>query len=416
MPSNRYDAVAVVLHWAIAAAVLANLACGWWMGGALEDPALKSRAIAAFQLHKSLGLTVLALTALRLLWRLAHRPPALPPTMRPWERFLAVATHWAFYALMVALPLTGWLNVSAQWADDKPLNVPTVWFGLFRVPHLFHAAALPADSRKVIADGSMETHETLAWIAVALLVLHVLAALKHHVVDRDAVLSRMVPGVRAKDGAPVEPAGPGRRAVLALGFAAIAAGLLALGLALWRAGGTAAGPAAEGTVASVTGSWQVDPAQSEIAFAGEQAGSAFRGRFTRWQADIRFDPAAPERSTITATVDTASATDGVPLHDQTLPQAEWFDVAKYPQATFRATRIAARAGGGYELEGTLTIKDRPLRVPPLSLAVRDGVLAIDGTFPVDRGEANLGQESDSAGEYVSRRIDVTVKVRATAPK
>jgi cytochrome b561 len=90
-------------------------------------------------LHKSIGLTVLVLTTLRLLWRLTHKPPLLPAAMSGWERFSAKAAH---YILMVVVPLSGWTYVSSQWADGKPLNVPTLWFGLFQVPHLFDEHAL----------------------------------------------------------------------------------------------------------------------------------------------------------------------------------------------------------------------------------------------------------------------------------
>src|SRR5689334_6801255 len=99
-PGGRYTAVAVVLHWAIAAAIVANLALGWWMHHAIDDAGTVARAIAAYQLHKSLGLAVLALTLLRVGWRLAHRPPPLPEAMPAWERIGARSLHWAFYALL----------------------------------------------------------------------------------------------------------------------------------------------------------------------------------------------------------------------------------------------------------------------------------------------------------------------------
>jgi cytochrome b561 len=114
MNSNeqRYTAVAIVLHWAIAAAILANLLIGWWMKSAIGETPTQARAIAAFQLHKSIGLTVLLLTALRLVWRFTHKPPPLPAGMARWERFATRGTHWAFYILMVLVPLSGWTYAS----------------------------------------------------------------------------------------------------------------------------------------------------------------------------------------------------------------------------------------------------------------------------------------------------------------
>lgn len=391
-PSNRYGAVAVVLHWAIAAAVLANLLCGWWMGGALQDPALESRAIAAFQLHKSLGLTVLALSLLRLAWRLAHAPPPLPPGMKAWEVVASRLVHGVFYLLMVALPLSGWLYVSAQWRNDAPLEVPTVWFGLFRVPHLLGLDQAAPEFRREFAGGAFVTHAVLAWTLAGLFVVHVAAALKHQFFDRDALISRIKPGLGA-------------------GLALL---LLAVGAGIGIARMNTQQVAAPGLVTSAAGSWSVDRASS-IRFSGNHAGDDFHGRFTRWTADIRFDPANPAGSTITATVDTASATDGNPLHDETLLQDEWFDVARYPTASFRATRIAPLGADRYAVEGILTIKDRPLPVAGLTATLGLGRLRIGGNFEVGRAEANLGMESDPEGEYVSLKIGVEVDVVAVPP-
>lgn len=386
----RYTAVAIALHWAIAAAIVLNLGLGWWMHEAIEESAWAARAIAAFQLHKSIGLTVLGLSLLRLAWRLAHRPPPLPDGMRVWERLAARAVHWAFYGLMIALPLSGWLYASTQWREDQPLAVPTLWFGLFEVPHLLGLDELPAPRRASLAGPLEDTHEALAWIMAGLLALHVVAALKHHWLDRDGVLASMRPGAGLS----------------------VAAATLAL---LVAAGFAPSGSRAQaGDIRGVPGGWIVDPA-SEIAFSGKHAGVPFRGRFTRWQADLRFNPLAASAITVAAIVETGSATDGVPLHDETLPLPEWFDVARHPQARFAATRIAARPGGGHTVEGALTIKGRVLPVPPLDLELTEDTLVIRGRFTLDRADAHLGMESDPDGEYVSRRIQVEVNVRATRP-
>jgi len=389
-PAARYTAVAVVLHWAIAAAIVLNLALGWWMHRAIEEPRWAAAAIAAFQLHKSVGLTVLVLSLLRLAWRLAHRPPPLPAAMRAWEGWAARAAHWAFYALMVLLPFSGWLYASTQWREDGPLAVPTLWFGWFEVPHLFGLDELTPAVRAKLSGVLEDTHQTLAWAMAGLLALHVAAALKHRFLERDFVLASMRP-----------------RAGLAI--AVLTLGAIGATLLITPRG---AGPAPD--IRGTAGGWVVDPA-SEIAFSGTQAGQPFRGRFTRWQADLRFDPLSARVVTVAAIVDTASATDGVALHDSTLPQGEWFDVARYPHARFVATRIAPRPGGGHTVEGALSIKDRVIPVPPLDLAVDGEVLRISGRFQFDRADANLGMESDPGGEYVSRRILVEVDVRATRP-
>jgi cytochrome b561/polyisoprenoid-binding protein YceI len=409
---QRYTAVAIVLHWAIAASILSNLLIGWWMTDAIDEAATQARAIAAFQLHKSIGLTVLLLTALRLLWRFTHEPPPLPAGMPGWERFAAKVAHWTFYILMIVVPLSGWTYVSSQWADGKPLNVPTLWFGLFHVPHLFDAQAMTDAARAAVSARYVAAHYYLAWSLAGLLVLHVAAALKHHFFNRDGVLTRMLTMLPPADGSVPPPDGPTHRAIVRTGMGLIFAALAALGYVLWRGPVTsAAGAIAGGTLTSVTGSWIMDPASS-IGFSGNHAGNDFHGKFTRWSADIRYNPAAPESSSIAASIETGSAADGVPLHEQTLPQAEWFNVAKYPKAEFKTTRVSADGA----IEGTLTIKDRPLPVTGLKATVDKGVLHITGKFDIARKDADLGQESDAGGDYVSLKIGVDVNVTAKAPQ
>jgi cytochrome b561 len=138
------------------------------------------------------GITVLVLTVLRLALRLAIRPPPLPEHMPKWEKAGAVATHWAFYAIMLGLPLTGWIMVSAS-----PTNLPTFLYqnlGLkLTWPHLGFVHALEPAARKSAEAASTEVHHLLVKLTYALFVLHVAAALKHHFVNRDDVLWRMIP-------------------------------------------------------------------------------------------------------------------------------------------------------------------------------------------------------------------------------
>jgi cytochrome b561/polyisoprenoid-binding protein YceI len=449
--AQRYTAVAIILHWAIALAIAGMIALGWWMGDALEDSDTQAQAIAAFQLHKSVGLTVLALSLARLAWRLVHKPPPFPEAMKPWEKTVAAATHWAFYVLIIAMPLTGWLYVSTAWSpqDDRPLDVPTLYFGLFHVPHLFGLSNLAEDARAAVAEVFEFSHSKLAWGAIGLTVLHIGAALKHHFVNRDGVLARMVPGLDRS-----APTAQARALALAGGFAAIA---LAAAGALWafqnppsgaaappaaitqgrnsdEAGradnedaapaqgeghgaddrSDAATPAAAPAAGGAPSAWTVDRAASSIAFSGTHAGIAFEGRFRVWRADIRFDPNDLERSSASVTIETGSASDGVALHDQTLTGGEWFDVANHPNASFRTTSIRARGGNAYEARGTLTIKGRPMEARlPFTLTISGGRATMDGALSIDRRDANLGMASDPDAEYVSREIAVRVHVEAT---
>lgn len=196
----RYTAVAITLHWVIAILLLAMIPFGWWMSDAVLDPATRSQAAKAFQLHKSVGLTVLGLSLVRLGWRLAHKAPPLPEAMPNWEKILARATHILFYVLMIAIPLSGWVYVSAGYSVtfERFYAVATNWFGLFEVPHISPIAAQDEAARKAIGIAAETVHSKAAWGVIVLGGLHVAAALKHHFLDRDDVLTRMAPFLKVR--------------------------------------------------------------------------------------------------------------------------------------------------------------------------------------------------------------------------
>ena len=185
MPET-YTKVAITLHWLIGIAIIAMLV----MGVMLEDIPDEYKFI-AYQTHKSIGLTILILSFVRLFWRLSHRAPALPATMAKWEIIVSKITHVAFYVLMIGLPLSGWALVSAS-----PRNIPTLWFGVFEWPHL--PILSDVVDKKGVSDSFAELHESLANITIALLALHIGGALKHHFIAKDEVLSRMIPFLKRK--------------------------------------------------------------------------------------------------------------------------------------------------------------------------------------------------------------------------
>ncbi len=182
---QRYNAVAMSLHWLIAALILANIGLAWWF------ESLHGLAkIHPTQIHKSIGITVLMLTVARLVWRFLFRPPPLPATMPLWERYAAHAVHALLYVIMLGMPLTGWAMSSAS----RLISVfPITWFGLFKWPTINSLANLPPARMKSAHDLFFTLHSGGALLAYGLITLHVLAALRHQFLKDDQMLWRMLP-------------------------------------------------------------------------------------------------------------------------------------------------------------------------------------------------------------------------------
>lgn len=177
---QRYSTVAIVLHWVLALAILTAFV----VGVTVDDMPLSPSKIKLINWHKWAGIAILFLSVLRLVWRLTHRPPALPEAinqaMPGWQRTAYHATHYLMYALFFVVPLLGWAYSSAK-------GYPIVWFGVLPLPDL-----MPVN--KALADSIKELHGTAAFALIGLVGLHVAAALKHQFIDKDGLLDRMRPG------------------------------------------------------------------------------------------------------------------------------------------------------------------------------------------------------------------------------
>jgi cytochrome b561 len=190
---TRYGTVAMTLHWLIAAAVIFNICLGLYVA---DLPHGDPNQFSFLQFHKSVGLTVLVLSVARLVWRLINPVPPLPVSMNPSLRFLAQATHFLLYFLIVAIPLSGWIFVSAS-----PLGLPTMYFGLFQWPHVPYFADLARADKNALRHTLHAVHTYLAWSAIFLVPLHIAGALYHQFVQRDDVLKRMLPGTHVPEHA-----------------------------------------------------------------------------------------------------------------------------------------------------------------------------------------------------------------------
>lgn len=176
----RYTLLAIVLHWVLALAIVTAFCVGVYV----DDLPFSPAKIKLINWHKWAGVTILFLSVLRLVWRLTHRPPALPArierAMPAWQSKAYHGTHHLMYLLFFAVPLLGWAYSSAK-------GFPIVWFGVLPLPDL-----LPVN--KELADSIKEMHALAAWGLMGLVALHVGAALKHQFIDRDGLLDRMRPG------------------------------------------------------------------------------------------------------------------------------------------------------------------------------------------------------------------------------
>ena len=170
-----YTSSAIALHWLIALIILASLPVGLYM----VDMALSPAKLRIYSYHKWAGVTVFLLALVRVGWRLTHAVPPLPNTVPPWQRTASEVNHLLLYVLMVAVPVSGWLMSSA-------LGFQTVYFGVLPIPDL-----LAKD--KVLGEQLKLVHMFLSYSLAVLVVMHAAAALKHHLIDRDDVLLRMLP-------------------------------------------------------------------------------------------------------------------------------------------------------------------------------------------------------------------------------
>ena len=170
----RYTKVAIWLHWAIGLAVLTNIGLAM-----LTEGLPRETHRAAMNIHKALGIAVLALSVVLILWRLGHKPPPPPVGTPAWQRPMSKIVHFLFYALLILLPLSGWVWMSAA---DRPID----FFGLFTVPSI-------ASPNKSLADTLHERHEFLGLMMLGLAAIHILAALKHQFFDRTGLIGRMNP-------------------------------------------------------------------------------------------------------------------------------------------------------------------------------------------------------------------------------
>ncbi len=375
-PVTRYNNIAISLHWLMAFLIVGMLVVGKVMVSLDDNSTLR---FTLTQWHKTFGVLILLLSVCRLLWRVTHRAPSHPDNAPAWEHFAANASHILLYALLFIAPITGWMLVSVS-----PLNIDTYLFNVIPWPHL---PWLTEIVDKTSAEARFaQFHEIATGALIALLLLHVAAALKHHLINKDTVLTRMMPTRDARTG----------QTMLGMAFS------IALGCIVAVIGYATLKPSAP----------DMQAGNSAVRAIATVMGEATTISFSDSSVTASLNPDSAQSSQLSAIVNTSSATSDNMQVQGSLPDADWFNVAAHPQATFEATQIDSNAENVFNIAGILTIKgiDHPQEFE-LKIIDENGQKMATGEFIVDRAAYQLGLDSQPTGDYVD--INVTIAFEFT---
>lgn len=339
------------------------------------------------QWHKSGGITVLLLASFRLIWRFTHKPPALPAGTNQFEKFASHLTHMTLYLLMVVLPVSGWVMVSAS-----PLDIQTVLYGVLPWPHISYFTAFP--EREMIEGQAALVHLWLGNIILLLVVLHTSAALFHQWVHKDNLISRMVVSdFHRKSG----DLGHGLVAGVLL---AAAAGLF-LTFTVKNQGVSIAVQGTADLVNETNASTQQTPGPATVGFTAVQSGSPVIGEFTDVEVELFIDKQALESSSLSATVMTGSVKSSDTQLEATMVTRNWFASKEFPQATFKSSGFVQNNESNYLVTGELTIRGISHTVE-FELLLEEGVGR--GEFNIDRSDFSIGDGGQD--HFVDKEVAV----------
>lgn len=392
----HYGSVTKTFHWLTALLILSAIPLGLIatdLAHRIEagESALIAQTTLLFSLHKTIGIAAFATALGRILWALTQPRPGLLHGGRRAEATLAGTVHWLLYGAMLITPLSGWVHHAAT------TGFAPIWWPLGQTLPFVPQSA-------VVADAATTVHFLASRVLILSILLHVAGALKHHLIDRDDTLRRMLP--RARVAQSPSAAQPGH--VLPLVMASVIwLGILGAGAAPALIPQTGTAPETR-AVAAAAGGWQVQ--EGQLGLTIRQMGNDVEGQFSDWSAQISFadDPTQQVNGAVRVEVVIASLSLGS-VTGQAMG-ADFFDAATHPRAVFEAEIL--RAEEGYVAEGTLRIKDNavPVRLP-FALTITDGVAQMTGTLSLDRRDFGIGQ---SVTEEGTLGFGVTVSVTLTA--
>lgn len=387
--AESYNTLSKALHWLVALLVLSLLGMGFFMGSMDFSP-LK---LQIYSLHKSFGLTVLWLVALRLVWRAATKTPPAIDTHAKWEKYLSKFIHGLLYAGLLIMPISGLVMSSA---GEFPIN----YFGLFEMP------AISAKD-ETLFKLMREVHEIGAYCLYLSIGLHFLGAAKHHVIDKDSTLRRM------------------GGSVIFLIFGALflmGIGTLIAQDTIFKAPKDK--PAQEQQAAldestqsapQTTPEWIIDKEQSHLHFTFQQYNKPIQGSFEGFQGSINFDPDAVENSKARIEIDIASIKTGSDDRDNQAKSSEWFDTQQFPKAIFETESFTKTGDDSYIADGNLTIRDTTLPISlPFTLTISDDgkTSFMNSEITLERLDFGVGQGQWKTEEAIDNTVKITIKVQA----
>jgi len=389
---THYGGVTKTFHWLTALLILTAIPLGWYANQLPYDTSdeLAQKAF-VFSFHKTIGITAFAVAVLRILWAISQPKPGLLNADKPVEAGLAETVHWLLYGSLVLVPLTGWIHHAAS-AGFAP-----IWW-----PFGQDLPFVPKD--ETLSGVFAGLHIVTKWVLIGAIGLHIAGALKHHVIDRDATLRRMLPG--RPDLPPLVASAHAKSPlVAALAIWAVAIGI---GAVTGSYKGHAAILPEAATLEDVETDWAVQ--NGSLSIAVTQLGSTVTGGFADWTASISFEPRETPGSAgmVEVTVAIGSLTLGS-VTGQALG-AEFFAAETFPTATL--TGEIMRTDTGYVVEGPLTIRDQSVPVSlPFTVEIEDGVATATGGLSVNRLDYGVGVTYPDESS-VGFGVDITFELTA----
>lgn len=407
---TRYHGAAIALHWLLAGLLVYQFALGLRL-----DTVSGVAKFTVFQLHKSIGITVLLLSLARVALRLA--PPRPADFGEGAQKLAARLVHWAFYAIMLLAPLSGWIIVSTA-----KIKVSTMLFGAVPWPHL----PLPS----AFNQPAQLAHTVLVWSLPALIALHVGAVL-YHLRKRDEVPGRMFPIALSL----------GSGIVAGMAWLALALGLglggpipdfwnhanapapqpqnlpVTLVQPLTEPTATSASPepteTAAGAEVAQSCDWKVEPA-SGLGFTAHYGADPINGSFRKWQARIRFCADDLPHAAISATINLASAATGDADRDENLRGVSFFDTAQFARSRFTASGFKLLGPGRYSASGMLSLHgvSRPVKLV-FSLKLTGDNATAQGTTTLSRLAFGVGSDEWAETDQIPDAVAVQFTIRAT---